>query len=140
MAAAEPGLLAGQQIILLALLVLAELDLRMQFLVHQLITPVAVAVEHIIQPTVLEPVDLAVAGLPVPVAEKTLEQMAHQIQVAVVAVRLLTPPSEMISAFGDPGVTEVELLVRLNVVVTPLKPPDISSSLLYEPMSGGLPI
>jgi hypothetical protein len=46
----------------------------------------------------------------------------------------------MISAFGDPGVTEVELLVRLNVVVTPLKPPDISSSLLYEPMSGGLPI
>ena len=51
-----------------------------------------------------------------------------------------TPPSEMISAFGDPGVTEVELLVRLNVVVDPLKLPDISSSLLYEPMSGGFPI
>jgi hypothetical protein len=102
-AAAEPGLLAGQQIILLALLVLAELDLRMQFLVHQLITPVAVAVEHIIQPTVLEPVDLAVAGLPVPVAEKTLEQMAHQIQVAVVAVRLLTLPIVTKAVTADRG-------------------------------------
>ena len=51
-----------------------------------------------------------------------------------------TPPSEITSAFGEPGVTAVELLVRLNVVVDPLKLPEISSSFLYEPMSGGLPI
>jgi len=51
-----------------------------------------------------------------------------------------TPPSEMMSAFGDPGVTAVDALVRLNVVVTPLKPDEISSSFAYEPMRGGLPI
>jgi hypothetical protein len=52
----------------------------------------------------------------------------------------MTPPREMIKALADPGVTAVEELVRLKVVVDPLKPDDISSIFLYEPTRGGLPI